>query len=270
MKQSPNNIKQSYKKYADEQVIKRFKSGNSLRDYAHNTELKSIIKSIKKTDKIIDVGCGEGMLTLMLAKKGVGQIVGMDITPKNIKNAKNYSKNENLKITYLVGDAENVNFPDNSFDIVTSTHVLEHLPNISLGAKELYRLTKKRAIVAMPTILNPCSIVQCGYSQFYKKTFRSFMAFPIGFIRMIFALILFREGVNEGYGPEKLPHVWRFPWAMKKILENAGFKVTKIEASNMALPYFESFVPLSKKLDYYKHKWPLKYFGYGTIMYCEK
>ena len=264
------NNKESYRKYHDKIIEKRFLSENKLRNYAHLTELKSIVKNINKDSKIIDLGCGEGMLCFMLAKKGIKKIVGIDISSRNIVAAKKYAIEKNINIDFLEGDVENINFNDLGFDKVTSTHVLEHIPNIDKGISEIYRLTKEKAIIAMPTCLNPCSMIQCGYGSFFRKRPRDFISLFIGILRTILALVTFKEGVNETYGPDKMPHVWRFPWVVKNKLKKHGFAINKIEASTLCLPYFENLLPLIKKLDKYKSLPILNYLGYGTIIFVRK
>lgn len=271
---SNKKIKDSYVNYHDEIIKKRYKSKFKLRSYAHEKELNSIINYIKKKlkifDNVLDAGCGEGHLCILLKKKGFSNISGIDISEGNIKIAKKINKDSKLNINFNLGDAENIQFEDEFFNLVFSTHVLEHLPNIDNGVKEIYRLTKEYAIIAMPTCLNPCALVQCGYGEFYNHRIRDFLALLIGFLRLIWAFITFSEGVDETYGPDKMPHIWRFPWVIKKILRRNGFEIIHQEASTLTLPYFEFLLPLINFLDKHKSNLFFKNFAYGTIMVVKK
>ena len=148
---------------------------------------------------------------------------------------------------------------------------LSHLPNFDKGLKEVMRVTKKYAVVAIPTILNPCSLVQVGGGQFYIKGPRSFLALPIGFIKMLWALVTMREGVDEGYeGRKELEHIFRFPWVMKRKIKKCGFKLVSYEAPSICLPYFEALLPIIKILDKYRTSKIFRNLGYGTGYLIEK
>ena len=78
--------------YIKESIIKKFKTRSK------NTSLKNI--------KILDIGCGGGLLCEPLAKLGA-DVVGIDASEKNIKIAKIHAKKNNLKIKYYCSSPEN-------------------------------------------------------------------------------------------------------------------------------------------------------------------
>jgi ubiquinone/menaquinone biosynthesis C-methylase UbiE len=71
--------------------------------------------------------------------------------------------------TFLEADAEHLPFADKSFDVVISSHVLEHLPDFDQGFRELCRVARKRVIVALPTGLNGCAMALLGGDHGYWK-----------------------------------------------------------------------------------------------------
>jgi len=260
-----------YSEYSDSIITKRFESPNKLRRYVHRQQYLSFLKYIKPDMKVLDAGCGEGVLAVMLAKMGA-MVTACDISKPNIEVGIKYAEEEKINtINFLIADSENLPFDDNSFDLVVSSHVLEHLPDFDKGLLELMRVTKKRSIVAIPTVMNLCSLVQVGRGAFWYKSKKMFVALPFGFLRMLLALIFFREGVNEFYtGRRDLVHIFRFPWIMKKKIKKFNFKLIEYEASSICWPHFQCLLPLIKFFDKFKNRKILRSFGYGTTYIIEK
>lgn len=264
-----NIIKSFYTTHADYINEKRVESPYALRRYAHECQYNSILKYIEKNSIVLDAGCGEGSLSLLMAQKGA-RVLGTDISIPNIEASKKNALKKKLVIDFRTADLENLPFEDNTFDIVVSSHVLEHIPDFDKGLREIMRVTKKRAIVAIPTIFNGCSLVQVGGSQFYGKGLRAFSALPVGFIKMIYAALVGKEGVDEQYGGGDVPHIFRFPSVMRKKIKDNGFTLIEQEAATLCLPYFETLLPISKKLDVLRGKAFFRNFGYGTTFVIEK
>lgn len=79
--------------------------------------------------KIIDVGCGGGILSEALAKQGA-QITGLDLAEPLLEQAKLHALENKLSINYQEINVENyADLHPNSFDIVTCMEMLEHVPN---------------------------------------------------------------------------------------------------------------------------------------------
>ena len=244
-----------------------------LRRHAHVIEYESIINLIDLQDKnnsILDNGCGDGTLAILMAKRGFN-VAACDISDPNIEYAKERAIAEGVgdKIKFLTADSENLPFDDNSFEYVISSHVLEHLPSFDKGLQEVRRITRNYAIIALPTCLNPCAWVILGGDRFWAISRWSLSAWFIGLGQVI--LNLGGIGVNEGYGGDKkLPHVWRYPWIMRKDLKRGGFKIIHFEASSLCLPYFNFLLPIIKYLEKFKSKPIIRNFGYGSIAVLKK
>lgn len=261
--------KEFYTDHNDNIRGKREYSKYPLRAYAHKMQYESILQFVKPGMSVLDAGCGDGVLSLKMAQKGA-HVTGIDMSEPNIVRAKKEALRAGFTIDFLVGDAEKIPFGDTSFDLVVSSHVLEHLPDFDAGLRELLRVTRGKVVVAVPTLPNLCSLVQVGGGWFYLKGPRSFLGLVAGFLKMVTAWILRREGVDEGYEGHDVPHIFRFQYAVRKRMSLAGAHIVYQEASSLCVPYFSSLLPLIRWMDKYRSAPFLKNCGYGTTYLISK
>ncbi len=102
---------------------------------------------------ILDVGCGTGRL-LLRGVEEASMLTGVDLSSEMIKASKQnfFFLNRSNKSHFSEGDACNLAFEDDSFDLSLSTCVMFLLPEPEAGMKEMIRVTKKGGKVVM---LNP-------------------------------------------------------------------------------------------------------------------
>lgn len=99
-----------------------------------------------KTLKILDVGCGTGFFTILLAKEG-HQTIGVDLTPDMIRYSRELAGEENADCSFQVMDAENLEFDDESFDVVVSRNLTWTLPEAQKAYDEWCRVLKPGGIL---------------------------------------------------------------------------------------------------------------------------
>ncbi|NCB91671.1 MAG: methyltransferase domain-containing protein [Clostridia bacterium] len=109
------------------------------------TEIKKMIPQDKKL-RILDVGCGTGFFTILLAKEG-HEVIGTDLTPEMIEHSRELAKEEGADCSFLVMDAENLEFEDESFDLIISRNLTWTLPHVEQAYKDWHRVLKKDGIL---------------------------------------------------------------------------------------------------------------------------
>ena len=98
---------------------------------------------VEKGIKVLDIGCGTGIATIKLNDilEEDGTFYGIDISQGMIDQAdKKAEPYDNL--FFKVGDAENIDYPDETFDLVISNMVIQYLPDQNKGLSEMYRVLK--------------------------------------------------------------------------------------------------------------------------------
>ena len=195
--------------YIKENIIKTFKL-----DY-NEIPLKDI--------KILDIGCGGGLLSEPMCRLGA-KVTGIDASDKNIKVAKLHSKKNNLQIDYFCSSPEKFNAKD-KFDVILNMEIVEHVEDVNFFLKSCSKLLRKNGIMSVATL---------------NKTLKSY----------IFAI------VGAEYILRWLPigtHEWeKFmkPEELISILEKNDLKLDKLDGMNFNLINNKWSVSNDKSVNY--------------------
>ena len=95
---------------------------------------------------ILDVGTGTGFFAILLAEKG-HRVEGIDLTPAMLEEARWIAKQRNLDITFREMDAQNLDYPNDSFDVVISRNLTWTLPDPESAYAEWFRVLKPGGVL---------------------------------------------------------------------------------------------------------------------------
>lgn len=127
-----------------------------VRDYWWNQDFISLMAKrwgLNKIKSVLDVGCGVGHWGQMLFPHFAQEAIlkGIDPEHKWIEEAKERTikKGIQAQAEYLLGTAEKIPFPDNTFEMVTCQTVLIHVGNIEIAIKEMLRVLKPGGLIVV-------------------------------------------------------------------------------------------------------------------------
>lgn len=113
----------------------------AINRYQYKINLFQKIANSTQGKDLLEVGCGLGLEMAKLAELGFN-VTGIDISPRAIELCNLYLNKKNLNGLAEIQNAEKMNFRDEYFDIVYSSGVLQHTPNIHRSISEIYRVLK--------------------------------------------------------------------------------------------------------------------------------
>ena len=116
----------------------------------YSVEVFERFKIIPGKTSVLEVGCGGGILSEEMARKGF-ITTGIDPSELSLKSAASHARESNLVINYEKGTGENLPFEDNSFNVVLCCDVLEHVQDLPKVISEISRVLKNGGLFIYDT-----------------------------------------------------------------------------------------------------------------------
>ena len=98
---------------------------------------------------VLDVGCGEGVLTLQWADRlADGRVVGIDLDDPKLRAE--WDKRARANLEFRAEEATSLSFADDEFDLACAIEVLEHVPEPEATLAEMARVARRHLLVSVP------------------------------------------------------------------------------------------------------------------------
>jgi demethylmenaquinone methyltransferase/2-methoxy-6-polyprenyl-1,4-benzoquinol methylase len=167
----------------------------------------------KNPDTILDIATGTGDLAILMTKTKATKIIGLDISEGMLDVGRKKISDKNLqnKIEMILGDSENMPFPDNYFDAITVSFGIRNFENLEKGLGEILRVLKPNGIFVILETSNPTKTPYKQGYNFYTKN-----------ILPLIGKLFSKDNVAYGYLSESAA-VFPFGEALNNILRKVGF-----------------------------------------------
>src|SRR5674476_1594575 len=124
-----------------------------LRSHSWRTAANSaahLLPYLREGQRLLDVGCGPGTITVDLAAHvAPGPVIGVDTSAEVLERARRHAAELGAPVSFQVGDVYALDFPDASFDVVHAHQVLQHLTDPVAALREIRRVTRPGGVVAL-------------------------------------------------------------------------------------------------------------------------
>jgi demethylmenaquinone methyltransferase/2-methoxy-6-polyprenyl-1,4-benzoquinol methylase len=199
-------------------LLNHLLSGNVDKRWRRKTA-RALEPSLFEGARILDVACGTGDLSLVLAEAGAARIIGLDFCRPMLEIARRKADADSRSIPFVEGDALRLPFADETFDAVTIAFGLRNLAGIADGLRELRRVLKEGGRLAVLEFSSP---VVPGFRALFRFYFTRVLPHIGGLV----------SGSRGAY--EYLPDsVTRFPdqKRLAELMRAEGFE--SVEYSNL-------------------------------------
>jgi SAM-dependent methyltransferase len=101
-------------------------------------------------ERVLDIACGSGTAALIAARRYC-DVTGIDFVPELIDRARRRAAADDLDVQFELGDAQSLQFPDASFDVVLSVYGVQFAPDQEKAAREMLRVCRPGGRIGLAT-----------------------------------------------------------------------------------------------------------------------
>lgn len=222
-------------------IARRYDLINDLQSFGlHRLWKRRVVRlaQIRDGDRALDLCCGTGDIALALARRGAAT-TGLDFSAKMLevaaeRNQTSAPKPQAPNPTFIQGDAQEIPFPDNSFDILTVGYGLRNLASWERGLKEMQRVAKPGARIIVLEFGKPANAL-------WRTLYFTHLRLSVPLIGLLFA----GNASAYAYILESLKH---YPAQLAVAEKMRGLKLANVRVINllggaMAINYGEKPKP---------------------------
>ena len=150
--ETPLQLRQRMREfYETSETYKELLAAHDETYLRHYVEL--VIRYAPSGSRILDLGCGNGISSRLLNQADF-DVVGTDISALFLEETQEW---ENPKLRYKVCDVLELPFENNSFDMICSNELIEHLPDVETALTEMIRVVRKggKVVLSGPNLCSP-------------------------------------------------------------------------------------------------------------------
>lgn len=208
----------------DEAISLFIKDEKTKIDFVNFIEKKVFTLNGKK---VLDIGCGKGGVVVACALCGASEVVGSEPEEGEVEISKLRVKSYGLNnVTIIKGSAEEIPFPNEYFDLVSATSVLEHVKNPVKAIKEMARVTKRNGFCCTTTP-NPVFPREAHYKIFWPP-------FLPKFLGKIYLII---RGFNPDFFIKDMIYPYPSISKIEKTFRKSGMEVTNITENDILVKF---------------------------------
>lgn len=157
--------------------------------------------------RVLDVACGEGYGTAMLADRGATNATGVDIDQPTVERAA-----ARYPCEFRCADIAALPFPDDAFDLVVSFETIEHVPDAEAALAELARVLASGGLLIISTPNASEYLVDNEFHtrEFSHEEFAALLAQPFASVRLLYqhnwllSAVMGEQALREGSGSRSL------------------------------------------------------------------
>ncbi|MBU0636981.1 class I SAM-dependent methyltransferase [Patescibacteria group bacterium] len=165
--------RQTHNVFDERLVIDEIKQENII--YNEHLIRYQFVSKLVLGKTVLDIACGSGYGSKMLAKAGAIKVIAIDASQSAIENAKKNFQHNNIE--YKIGDATKTGLEKNTVDLIVSMETIEHLSDVEGFLQELARVVKDDGLVIISTPNKEVSECQnpFHFREYAEKEFDSIL-----------------------------------------------------------------------------------------------